>query len=169
MKQIVNESTGEIIEIYEGHNVPIGASPFKTPWNAQEFPAIYEVNKKPSLTVPDQTMSIKTILDRFSKGLPIDGPNVPVYHGEEDFIPDWERLDLSERADLRESVAERIREIQNELAEKTRPKPDEKPSPKDEVDPNQLELPISQSKGSKKQSTSAAPSAGASDRDSDPS
>lgn len=34
---------------------------------------------QPSLTVPDQTMSIRTIMERYARGLPIDGQKTPQY------------------------------------------------------------------------------------------
>ena len=34
---------------------------------------------QPSLTVPDQTMSIRTIMERYARGLPIDGQKTPIY------------------------------------------------------------------------------------------
>jgi hypothetical protein len=68
--------------------------------NATTFKKIYEVNRKPSMTIPDQTMSIRTILDRHSRGLPIDGIKTPIYEGEENDLPDWRRLDLAERQEL---------------------------------------------------------------------
>ena len=39
----------------------------KTSMNAREFEKNYERNSKPSLTIPDQTMSIRTILERHAK------------------------------------------------------------------------------------------------------
>ena len=53
----------------------------------------------PSLTIPDQTMSIKEILERYARGLPMDG-KVPIYEGDEGDGIDPRRLDLSERAEL---------------------------------------------------------------------
>ncbi|QCQ85134.1 hypothetical protein [Blackfly microvirus SF02] len=85
---------------------------FKTPWNANEFPKKYEVNNKPSMTVPDQTMSISTILERYARGLPVGGSNrVPIYNGEDDDImpPNWEKLDLSERVDYLEQHTETVK------------------------------------------------------------
>jgi len=37
---------------------------------------------QPSLTVPDQTMSIRTIMERYARGLPIDGQKTPIYDTE---------------------------------------------------------------------------------------
>lgn len=37
---------------------------------------------QPSLTVPDQTMTIRTIMERYARGLPIDGQKTPIYDTE---------------------------------------------------------------------------------------
>lgn len=41
-------------------------------WNAGLFPHTGEVNTLPSMTVPDQSLSVKEILYRFQEGLPLD-------------------------------------------------------------------------------------------------
>ncbi len=45
---------------------------FKTMWNSDAFPHTGEVNTLPSMTVPDQSLSVKEILYRFQEGLPLD-------------------------------------------------------------------------------------------------
>jgi len=79
--------------------------------NTHNFPKNYEKNYSPSMTIPDQTMSIRTILDRHSRGLPIDGIKVPIYEGEENDLPDWRRLDLAERQELAHLYKNEIQEI----------------------------------------------------------
>jgi len=70
---------------------------FKTQWNSEEFPKKHEVNTQPSKTVPDQTMSVRTIMDRYAKGLPIaGGMRKPEYYGDT-YMPDFKRMDISER------------------------------------------------------------------------
>lgn len=66
-----------------------------------------EVNTKPSLTVPDQTMSIKEILERFARGLPFQAGKVPIYEGEEE-IPDLRTMDLADIQELTESAKENL-------------------------------------------------------------
>ena len=58
-----------------------------------------KVFTEPSQTVPDQTMSIRTILDRYAKGLPTTGMKIPIYEdGDIDnYIPDPKTMDLAER------------------------------------------------------------------------
>ena len=81
--------------------------------NAHTFEKMYEINNKPSMTIPDQTMSIRTILERHSRGLPIDGMKIPIYDGEENDLPDWRRLDLAERQELAHLYSNEIKDIKN--------------------------------------------------------
>jgi hypothetical protein len=80
---------------------------FQTPWNRK--PSRPEVNNLPSLTSPDQSLTIPQIMARFAKGLPLGGGYTPQYHGEghETNIQDdillgrnWDSLDLSEKHDI---------------------------------------------------------------------
>lgn len=66
----------------------------------------YEENNMPSKTVPNQSMKIREILDRFTKGLPISGERVPMYHGEEGIIDrsEFNRLDLTEQQEILEQA-----------------------------------------------------------------
>jgi len=75
----------------------------KNSLNANDFEKNYKIFTLPSLTVPDQTMSIRTILERYSRGLPIGG-RTDEYYDEEDTMPDYRTLDLSEIADLQHEV-----------------------------------------------------------------
>lgn len=91
----------------------------RTPFNSKEFKKNYEVNDEPSMTIPDQTMSITEILRRYASGLPISGEKVPIYHDEED-LPEWKTLDLSEKQELKDQIAEDIRQYQVALQEQER-------------------------------------------------
>lgn len=102
---------------------------FKTKYNAHLFKPTGETNeyvdketgevkKYPSKTLPNQSMSVREILDRYSKGLPITSGKVPVYHGEDFDMPEWDKLDLTEKQELREAAAEDIRRLKEELNEK---------------------------------------------------
>jgi hypothetical protein len=79
--------------------------------NANTFAKNYEYNTRPGMTIPDQTMSIRTILDRHSRGLPIEGLKTPIWEGEENDLPDWRRLDLAERQELSHLYKNEIKEI----------------------------------------------------------
>jgi hypothetical protein len=79
--------------------------------NYNSFQKNYKIFTQPSMTIPDQTMSIRTILDRHSRGLPIDGIKVPIWDGEENDLPDWRRLDLAERQELAHLYTNEIKDI----------------------------------------------------------
>lgn len=84
----------------------------KNSLNANEFEKKYKTFTQPSLTVPDQTMSIRTILERYSRGLPIGG-RLDEYYDEEDDLPDPRTLDLAERQELAENYIQEINEIKS--------------------------------------------------------
>lgn len=92
-------------------------SKFKTQWNADKFPPVLiERGGGLSMTVPDQSLSVKEIMFRYSKGLPIGGERVPIYHGEDEFLPDYAFLDLAEQEDLKRATADEIAEYRKKLS-----------------------------------------------------
>lgn len=96
---------------------------YKNTGNAQLFPSKGEVNNEPSKTIPDQTMTISEMIERHSKGLPIDGGKVPIYNGEDYPFKDTTNMDLAERQEYLESLADELvdlrRKIDADKAEKT--------------------------------------------------
>lgn len=74
-----------------------------------------EVNTLPSLTVPDETLTIREILIRYAKGLPISSSHrEPIYN--EDY--DGENpmfLDLTEVDDLRDELQEKQQVLSKNL------------------------------------------------------
>lgn len=69
-----------------------------------------------SLTVPDQTMSIRTILQRYARGLPIAGTtHEPEYLGEDMLGIDLRTLDISERAEVIGNAKRELQEIQDKI------------------------------------------------------
>lgn len=75
----------------------------KNSLNASAFEKNYKKFTQPSLTIPDQTMSLETLLERYTRGLPIGGRS-DVYYDEDDTMPDYKTLDLAEIQELREEV-----------------------------------------------------------------
>lgn len=105
----VDRSTGEIPE----RTLPI----VRTWLNNHLFPKHGEVNNKPSLTLPDQSLTVKQMLDRQSKGLPYNVVTAePMYYGEDE-MPDLKKMDLSEIQDMREFIQEKIKTAQAEAVE----------------------------------------------------
>jgi hypothetical protein len=71
-----------------------------------------EVNTLPSMTIPDQTMSIRTIVDRYARGLPVTA-FTPIYEGEDFYMPDPKTLDLVDRAELLESAKQEVESLKS--------------------------------------------------------
>lgn len=90
----------------------------KNSLNANEFSKNYREIHSPSLTVPDQTMSIRTILERHSRGLPIGG-RIDLYYDEDDDLPDPRTLDLAERQELVEQFKQEINEVNSRKTKST--------------------------------------------------
>lgn len=83
--------------------------------NARTEKRSHKVFTQPSKTVPDQTMSLRELLERYSRGIPLTSGGEPIYHGDEIEMPDIKKMDLSEIADLRERVTADIAEQRAEL------------------------------------------------------
>lgn len=97
---------------------PRESYPFRSPYNANDLKKEREIisSLTPSQTVPDQSLSVKEILTRYAQGLPLAGEKIPVYEGEEESIPaNWDKMDLSERADYVEHHAKKIKQMQRNL------------------------------------------------------
>lgn len=90
----------------------------------------YETNFKPSMTVPDQSMTIREIMSRFASGMPLGAhgmmrdPNAAVYDGDEEFFPNPLTMDISERRTMAMRLREEAKEIKSKFdasqAEKAR-------------------------------------------------
>lgn len=90
--------------------------------NRHEFAYEGQIIDQPSETVPDQTMSIRTILDRYARGLPLD-VKVPVWDENadlDDIIPNPNQLDLSERQEFAELARQELQQIKEKLNTKNK-------------------------------------------------
>lgn len=80
-----------------------------------------EINEFPSLTIPDQSMSVREIIRRHSSGLSLNGLRVPEYDGETDPTGlngrDFRTLDLSEKHDLIRENRQHIKNLQTQAIE----------------------------------------------------
>lgn len=89
----------------------------------------YEENSQPSLTIPDQTLSVTEILARHTRGQDISQFIRAIQHGEDQDLPDLARMDISERYDYIEATRLEIKRLQqqaaNEIREKRQKKADE--------------------------------------------
>lgn len=81
-----------------------------------------EINTKPSLTLPDQTLSIPELIKRYAQGLPLGAPALGHYdeNPEEDLLngKNWETLDLSEKANFMQAAKEEYHEISKRVNKK---------------------------------------------------
>lgn len=77
-----------------------------------------EVNDEPSMTVPDQTMSMRELLTRFANGLPIDGDNSEAFYDDDEnsLGINLRTLDLVDQQNLRE-YAENLIEAERQKRE----------------------------------------------------
>lgn len=91
---------------------------FKTQYNYEEFPDAGEIIKGRSMTIPDQTLSVKELMERYARGLSLSGVKVPIYEGDEEGMPDLEHLDLADRQLLLETAQQEIEDIRNRANEK---------------------------------------------------
>ena len=86
-------------------------------FNALEFND-NEKDFSPSLTVPDQALSVRQILERYANGLPLGGTNEPIWEGEDGDGIDPRRLDLAERQELEIAARQELAEIEERLKSK---------------------------------------------------
>lgn len=93
----------------------------KNKWIGKDY-ATPEMNDEPSLTIPDQTLTIKQIYDRFTRGLTLT-PNQrnPVYNGDID-IPDYENMDLADREEALQDAKTKLENITDAINQATKAK-----------------------------------------------
>jgi len=84
----------------------------KNIFSSELFEKQYEQNDEPSLTIPDQTLSIKQILERYASGQSLEG-KTPYYDESEseEYYPDPRYMDLAEREELSQNFREEIQYI----------------------------------------------------------
>lgn len=105
-----------VVDRLTGETVPLPA--IKTHLTAHLFPDLGEVNTEPSMTHPDESMSIRDILERFTSGREVrelDGE-----YDEEESIMDaetWSRMDLVERAEFLQECRDEISRLEKKVAE----------------------------------------------------
>lgn len=80
-----------------------------------------EMNNKPSMTIPDQTMGITELLQRFTRGQSV-ATFEPIYEFEDDVpmedmidMPDISKLDVFDKMELGRQVQEAIKDTREKL------------------------------------------------------
>lgn len=109
----VDRETGEVIQ-YPDPLKPL--SKIRTQLSYNNYPKKYEKNFEASKTTPNMTMTILEMIDRHRKGRPIDAiAKVPLYEGTEEPRADLEAMDLVDRQEYIDSVADALVEVRNRL------------------------------------------------------
>jgi hypothetical protein len=93
---------------------------FRNHYNQKNFTTDHEVNTQPSLTIPDQSMTVKEIMERYARGLNVGGEKVPVYEGE-DPSPNFGTMDLAERQEIVEQMKNELEDITDKVKAFRRP------------------------------------------------
>jgi len=93
---------------------------FKSWYNQTEFPSKHETPSGPSMTVPDQTMSVAEMIRRHANGLPFEGVKVPIYEGDTDPLNgiNPKTLDMVDLQELRDDAIERNKAKLNKAQER---------------------------------------------------
>lgn len=81
-----------------------------------------EVNTLPSMTIPDQSMSVMELMTRHANGQPLTQHQPSPFDGDLDF-PDFSRMDLSEKYDLMRRKQAEFQELKRKHEEKRKQKP----------------------------------------------
>jgi len=105
--------------------------------NAHTFPKNYKVFTMPSETIPDQSLTMRQILDRYARGLPLEAKEM-VWDDNadlDDILPDPRTLDLAERQEFADNAKKELQDIKKVHAEKARKKVEDKI--KAEIEANQ--------------------------------
>lgn len=91
--------------------------------SAHMRPKNYKVNDEPSMTVPEQSMTVREIMNRHVRGIPTSGndPDSAVFDPDAIGV-DLRKLDLAEIEDIKRENAQTIVEKQNQLSEMGRKK-----------------------------------------------
>lgn len=76
------------------------------------------VKDSTSQTVPDQTLTMRQLLDRYSRGIPIGNAKTPIYDGEDVNPVDVEHMDLADREDYFNSIKTELNELQSKAADR---------------------------------------------------
>lgn len=87
-------------------------------------PPAGEKNGKPSLTIPDQTLTIPEILKRYARGQSLGGSlGEPIYDGDDDIMQGRhpKTLDLTEKQQLEDDVTAELIEIKERTSKKKKP------------------------------------------------
>jgi len=113
-KQLFNESrkTQNMIENFDGRMDLRNQRIVYNTLNAHTRPKNYKIFEMPSMTIPDQSLTIKQIIDRHSKGLSLGSTKTPIYDEENETLGiNPKTLDLTDLHDLATENKQRIKNL----------------------------------------------------------
>lgn len=93
----------------------------RTSQNFQQTEGVY--NTLPSLTVPDQSLTLRQLLTNYTRGQELPGNQVPAFFDENEYIPDIKRMDLVDIQELMEGNAQKAAKLQKNLKDLQNPQP----------------------------------------------
>lgn len=95
----------------------VSTTPFKTKYNAPRFPDKGEVNEMPSMTIPDQSLTVAELVYRFTHGQPLGGHRTPVYDDDQEinYPANWEKLDISEKYEFMKERQQEYQKLVSDL------------------------------------------------------
>lgn len=76
--------------------------------NYEQLPG--EINTGTSMTIPDQSMTVQEMVDRYNSGLPMRGQRVPIFNGD-DPLPDISQMDLADAQTVTEAIADQLADV----------------------------------------------------------
>jgi len=99
---------------------------FQSHYNSKTFPKnrTEKESLQPSLTVPNQSMTITEIYKRYVSGRSLSGVANPVYDYDgtspydidfDDYMPDISKMDLADRQEILESAKQQLDEVKKRL------------------------------------------------------
>jgi hypothetical protein len=90
-----------------------------------------------SLVVPDQTLSLKTMVQKYVRGLPISAPQFNGIGTDDELAIDFKKLDLAEQEEITNNALDELKLIDDT---KTRQMQDEAAKRKEKAEKDLLEL-----------------------------
>ena len=97
---------------------------FRTHYNYRfhdRNPLDYEHNTMPGKTLPDDSLTLREILTRYAKGAPLSVHEYnPVYHGEDVYLPDFSKMDLSEIEAFKSEIEDNLKDTKQKFTKEQR-------------------------------------------------
>lgn len=107
----------------------------------------------PSMAIPDQTMSMREILERYTRGLEIEGSKTPIFEEEDEESNgiNMATLDLVDIQEMAEENFEKIKELKNVFGELSKREVQMKKQEENEL--NELKMELKQRKQAAKETS----------------